>query len=376
MFTRRANLLAAALGLFFSGCSFWSHIAHDAVEYNRTVERSNNQILLLNILRAKERLPMYFTTLSLIRGSLSSTLGAGAEATVGGGVNDAKLTPRAEYKSSPSFDVAVLDSHEFMRGILAPVSLETVRYYWDQGWPADLLLHLFVREIRLRDPATGVVTTYENEPGGGYPEFRSLLYQLLDENLRIAERKSLAGFGPSVPGKQASQLSTQLGVAGAGLQLVQDPQTGRYFLRRPAKDLVFVRDLPLPFAGAPVTLPLTDPYDQVVLRSPQGILYYLGEIAREQLMGEPNAVLLKGGIPLFVVRRNDSRAKTPAHVALDFMGLTYYIPAKADADHVDLDRDPGRSMQSLSLLAQLLALHKSAKDLPTTLPVTLVGGGP
>ena len=45
----------------------------------------------------------------------------------------------------------MLNSQEFMRGITQPVPPSTMLYYLDQGWPQQLVLHMFVRSIEFYD---------------------------------------------------------------------------------------------------------------------------------------------------------------------------------------------------------------------------------
>ena len=66
-------LSAALLCATLAACSFDQRIADHAVKYNKTVEEANNSLLLLNILRARDRRPMHFTAISQVRGSLSQS---------------------------------------------------------------------------------------------------------------------------------------------------------------------------------------------------------------------------------------------------------------------------------------------------------------
>ena len=118
-----AALLCAAL----AACSYNERIADHAVDYNKTVEEMNNSLLLLNILRAKDRQPMHFTALTQVLGrlTLKSTGSLGLRIPFGGpsAGNIFPLTPEFELSetSSPSFTVATLDKQDFMKGILSPI---------------------------------------------------------------------------------------------------------------------------------------------------------------------------------------------------------------------------------------------------------------
>ena len=50
----------------FSGCSSHRQLATQDVDFNLTVEKAQNEMLLLNVIRAKDRLPMYMTGIVLM----------------------------------------------------------------------------------------------------------------------------------------------------------------------------------------------------------------------------------------------------------------------------------------------------------------------
>ena len=103
------------------------------------------------------------------------------------------------------------------------------------------------------------------------------------------------------------------------------------------------------------------PKPVAVLRSPEGVVYYLGELARAHLDGQPSFVGIARASrkEKFFVLDEDPQ---DAIVSVSFDGVRYGIP-----------RDSGRSMHCLSLLSQLISLYKSADGLPRTTGVTIVG---
>ncbi len=46
-----------------------------------------------------------------------------------------------------------------MKGFLQPVTPELFAYFWNQGWPKELLLHVFVLEAEVTKVKNGTVTT-------------------------------------------------------------------------------------------------------------------------------------------------------------------------------------------------------------------------
>ncbi|MEM6487774.1 MAG: hypothetical protein AAF677_05800 [Pseudomonadota bacterium] len=125
----------------------------------------------------------------------------------------------------------------------------------------------------------------------------------------------------------------------------------------------------------------------LTLRSVQGALYYLGELARAQLTPNPNlrvtrqACGIDGGLRLPAddisedadtpcLSRDTARAAgfnrrlfvlreglAPSALSVDFRGVTYNVPPGAEA---------GRSLQLLALIKQIFALNLKSTEEPTT----------
>src|SRR3954465_9721423 len=70
-------ILAVVSGLLAFGCSSHRQLATQAVSFNLTVERAQNEMLLLNVIRAKDRLPMYISSISGLTGNVQTTLTGG-----------------------------------------------------------------------------------------------------------------------------------------------------------------------------------------------------------------------------------------------------------------------------------------------------------
>ncbi|HRX54554.1 MAG TPA: hypothetical protein P5016_08585 [Verrucomicrobiales bacterium] len=108
---------------------------------------------------------------------------------------------------------------------------------------------------------------------------------------------------------------------------------------------------------------------KLVLRSPQGILYYLGELARIQIESGSDADIpeihhshprgTEPGEKLFLVRKGPGRR---GEVSVAHRGRTYHIP----------DSPPNRSMVALSFVQQLVNLQ--AKDVAPAPAVLQVVG--
>ena len=124
-----------------------------------------------------------------------------------------------------------------------------------------------------------------------------------------------------------------------------------------------------------------------VLRSPEALLYYLGQLSRmekplDDRLARTALVCVQGRFqPLFVALPESSCEGEI--LSVDAGKGRFLIPAgssaKSDCKNGTLEItgekvcQAGRSMQALRLLGQLMALQKSAKDLPATATVRVVG---
>ncbi|HWE46919.1 MAG TPA: hypothetical protein VG407_12915 [Caulobacteraceae bacterium] len=154
----------AILGsLMLGGCSMAPLITPAAIEYNQVEEDVNNQILVTNILRARDGAPIYLAEFQNIHVSFTGTVGTG-NVTVPfgrGKVPNAKsysALPNASLVTAPSFDATQLDTQQFTLGMLKPVDPMNWEYYWHRNYSPQILLHLFLASI------SQGTNTYNNNP--------------------------------------------------------------------------------------------------------------------------------------------------------------------------------------------------------------------
>ena len=94
-----------------AGCAFSGQIADHAVAYNKTIEQSENEMLLLNILRASDQRPMHFTRISEFSGALDAS--ASSDLTIPFGRNTTspfQSVLTLSGSSKPTFKVQVLNT--------------------------------------------------------------------------------------------------------------------------------------------------------------------------------------------------------------------------------------------------------------------------
>lgn len=423
--------LPAVVCLITGACTFSPQLQRAAVKHNDIVANSNNELVLVNILRARDREPLHFTSVSKLYGDAQITAKAAANMAIKGGTPtttrnaDGDLTqtstlagtevttPSGELTlgAKSSLDVAVWDTQEFYQGITASIPAGTLAHYLHQGWPSDLMTNLFVSSVdfvaRSDDPGGKyrkgqVVGSFTNNPntisraGQDFYAFvrcyrltsipkagtDAQLVRLGDlKEIKLADLAILDGekFDLTAPDKAPERWISRKGKSGDSLALrainSQDGEGscgGSSFLFAESASSVasggfegkpdehsviatgsFVKD------GSSIPVEV-----QVVLRSVDGVIYYLGEYLRAA--HPPLLVSDVGAIPIIsVTRKRPDRAFTTT----SYRGTRYFVPS---TDEGRITQESGRSSQVFALIEQLLNLQKSAKDRPTTQTVRVV----
>jgi hypothetical protein len=185
-----------------AGCQYSPDMLDRTIAYNRAVANSTNQVLLLNVVRASERLPTYYTrlegdasSLSLApNGSLSLPLGnahsfendlnTGATGALTSGTSKgvtslAGIAGVFGLSSSESnlLTLQTLDDQKYQNGMMTAVPLKNIQSFQDEGYQRDLLFMMFFSSIaisnRLMTSIDEAVATRCEEigrnaiPGGG-----------------------------------------------------------------------------------------------------------------------------------------------------------------------------------------------------------------
>jgi hypothetical protein len=220
------TLAAGSVAAFvLTGCAIVDKYSDRAVEYNLQAEKTQQQNLLLNIVRASLRRPMQFTGLSSITGTAS------ASGTVGGGYTNQHQAPyislfppaistppntqtaitravtgtgaaSGSMSGGPTFTVPVLDTQEFYQGILAPVSHQIIDYYVQQGFPPELLFDLFVSRVDLivTEGSSCDRFTFRNNVRNDvqFGQFQALADYLLSSGFTTERVADSIAYGPAI----------------------------------------------------------------------------------------------------------------------------------------------------------------------------------
>jgi len=153
----------AALGLLcMPGCAIVSdlgatglaeNIENNAATLNEAHTRAMTAIIAINVLRARDRWPTNYTTLSGIKSN--PTLSLNGSATLGPlGLGNSPM-PFAGSSASISrnesanaeYSVNPFSNNESTQGLLKPIQPEMLESYWLAGWPRETLMWLFVDAV-------------------------------------------------------------------------------------------------------------------------------------------------------------------------------------------------------------------------------------
>ncbi|TLU83480.1 MAG: hypothetical protein FDX30_10640 [Chlorobium sp.] len=392
---------------FIEGCTATKNIVTDAVDINKSLEDTENKLLLLNIIRASKHRFKYYTDFTRFSGSTPS-LESKLSLTFPLEENNyvpAALHPEISSKQSISYDIGMMQSKDFLRGYLNPATLETVRSYWDMGWSKSMLFNLFVSQIRYfswkrESEKNGTYhlvldKTITNDPLKGrewHERFNNEVNLLIADGMDILYRKSL----PETAAKEVAHENGKNGHSSSlpdGSCIVRlNESTGKTLSYTFSNKYTLCIQTDIPF------LPISEngnkayPYNGsqnrkfavLYLRSPSSIMNYLGDLVRVQLTGDstpqhekycPEVYLEteKKKVPLMVVREGDGVSKYDPKFSVSYEGRTYIIP-KDDYDRTSFIADaPGaeklylegetpKTMEILFLINQLITQFKSNSE--------------
>jgi uncharacterized membrane protein YgcG len=187
-----ARLIAVASIASLSACSSLSgQVRGFSVDYGTAMAQFQNEQLVTNILRSRDRVPIHFAELGQVNGSLQEQIQLGASIPFGKYVGAAKkeddFSPQLMFTSSPTFTTSPLDTQAFTVGMMQPID---ATYLVDRLRSADpntrqLLLFLFVESIENADTAEVPMelkgaALLRNTPGD--PAFASYIKTLTEKS--------------------------------------------------------------------------------------------------------------------------------------------------------------------------------------------------
>ena len=189
------RFLLASCAVLLGGCAAIDASLSDRVlNLNASLDRSSNDTILANIIRASYYQPLSFVGVSKVNGSQSVSLVNGLP-TITFGPHQTVTQHQFIFGShslnnqaSGNFDVAPLATKDFAKGVSVDISLAELSVLLKQGIPRDLLYSLAVDSIEFTDKG-GVRRAFKNEPSDPtYEEFRAAILVLIAWGFSIETR--------------------------------------------------------------------------------------------------------------------------------------------------------------------------------------------
>lgn len=361
---RRALCLALASSAV-SSCTTTIEAARSAsVRYNAAFADARNEILLVNILRARDELPLQFSTISTVTGPMRANIDLTSALEWVFHDKD-KLTPSGTFTfRNPAVTLTPLESKEFLQGMTKPIAVDQLDELLEQGWDASAVLNLAVGAIQCPNETKIVndgrdriwVNTFENaaslsrtwrvgktdkSAAGDFDVTAAEGAKIVKEGLgddysvgiakKQANRKRM-GLEVSQPG-EAALLATKLGaICGrVGSSLVVEKTNGSE-----------------PKVGAKAQ-------PKVFFRSPAAMIAYLGHLMNTA----PNSQFFRVA---YTERVSAMPATAPVRAVFD--DYAYYIPSVREGG--------SRTLQTFAILTQIIALQTTQATLEASKPVLTI----
>ncbi len=146
------NLLICLL-LAVSGCSLGpKSLKGNRIDYNISIQKSNNEDLLVNIVRASYFEPLFFLQVGTISSSFSygATVGASGtlyERTPPGTLNSMGASLGASFSEVPTITYAPLQGQQAIKQLLAEIPLDRFLLMTRSGWNIASLLWTITQQV-------------------------------------------------------------------------------------------------------------------------------------------------------------------------------------------------------------------------------------
>ena len=143
--------LVCLLAVALTGCMGMGPgtLKQDRSNYNIAVQRTNDEQLLLNLVRLKYRDTPFFLEVSSVATQFTFSSSANANATFpeGPAFNVFGLGAGVARTERPTISYSPLQGEKFIQRFLSPVSLQTVSLLFHSGWNIDRIFRVCFQHI-------------------------------------------------------------------------------------------------------------------------------------------------------------------------------------------------------------------------------------
>lgn len=335
-------LLLATIVLSCSACTR-AELVSKADAYDEAIWDSNNKQILLNAVRASQRAPMSFVGFGDVLASPSFSGSAGSTVNLlPSGLSTYSLNPNVSYAGGFSqFTINNLNHADFALAMQKPIKEELVQHFHRLNWPKEMVNLLLVHSIEMtklqfEQLKRTVQNKCETDDG---ERTREICSQIHKDEAQNDQCKEVQTVGPHLTILNTARELCSMNRFQYALRMFRLLDIEKFPGKR---------------------------------RSPEGILYYLGELIAAQNYSPqpytPTTLIETGGsrhlVNLFVVQRGVSAT---AAVQVSFNGESFYIPQPQLGSF-----EEERSLQVLDLVSQAIVMATSKDNLPKTNSVSLV----
>ncbi len=185
--------------LSFVGCANYGPVSlkSERSRYNLAIQKTNDEQLLLNLVRLKYRDTPFFMEVSNIASQFSLKSKASISAQLGSIVEDIfNLGASASYEESPTVSYSPLQGDKFVKNILSTIPLKTIALLFHSGWSVERIFRISFQSLN----------ELENAPGASGPtpklapkyiEFQKAIYYLQE----LDDRDALSVFYQELDGQ-------------------------------------------------------------------------------------------------------------------------------------------------------------------------------
>ena len=305
------------------------------------VQRTNDEQLLLNLVRLKYRDTPFFLEVSSVASQLTLKTNASVSASLKKSVDALfGLGGGLALEERPTVTYSPLQGEKFIERVLSPISLETIALLYHSGWSVERLVRVCLQrfnELKNAPGATGPTPQLA-------PEYEDFLQA--SQILRSLQKKGVLELALT---SHKGHAALALHIDHQALEWQETRELASYFDGSPETQ---------PYILSPVLSPDTPNHIRVESRSLLGILFYLSQSvevpAQDEQLGKVTVTRLPSGAPfdwkqvtgdLFRIKSQSLKPESSA-VSVYYRGAWFYI------DDSDLD-----SKSTFSLLSQIFSLQ-------------------
>lgn len=184
----RVLSLVVGLGSLF-GCLSPTAMHRAVIEYDRTVQQVEAEMLLLNIAREKRGQPIHFTAVSNVAATFDfrTNGGIGSQVFDGGGPVFAKnfytFNLGASISENPTVSIIPVQGEEFTKRLLTPMDESKFEFLINQGIEPAIILRLMARGVGVEEGDDRTFSLNLPHRPDEYREFRRRTLHLSSVNL-------------------------------------------------------------------------------------------------------------------------------------------------------------------------------------------------